>query len=51
MNLLFDCGNSIFRDGKDTYYSEILYGHLSFNENDESAKISFENSFAVFFLY
>ena len=36
--------NFYFRDGKDTYYSEILYGHLTFNENDESAKISFESS-------
>ena len=40
----FHYGDSMFRDGKDTYYSEILYGHLTFNENDESAKISFENN-------
>jgi len=41
---LFYYDNSIFRDGKDTYYSEILFGHLTFNENDESAKISFESN-------
>jgi len=44
MTLSFYYDNSIFRDGKDTYYSEILYGHLTFNENDESAKISFESN-------
>jgi len=44
IGVIADPDKSSRRDGKDTYYSEILYGHLTFNENDESAKISFESN-------